>query len=162
MKRILMPLLLLALALGLIMAMDPLMNAVSSPPPVDAPTHVGQPEQWRSPTVIPPAQGTVHAVEQSLHATGGCRGWNGVQVPCNGNYGIYFSPSDELWVRYINAFVGHGWAGNWPGCERSPPVASPCQYWLTVDPNWFDYVFTAYPNGIAVIWNTNGALVGFI
>lgn len=132
-----------------------LINQVSSPAPVDAPTHVGQPGQWQTPTVH-------QATEQALR-TGGCHNpWNGAQIPCPGNYAIYFAPSDELWVRYINAFVGHGWAGNWGGCEQVPAIASACQYWLTVDPAWFDFVFTARPGGVAVIWNDpSGALVGF-
>lgn len=155
MKRALAFLLVVSLAWVGIIILPGLLGSAVAPVPVNAPTHVGQPGQWNTPNIQ-------HASEQAFHATGGCRGWNNVVVQCSGNYAIWFTASDEMWVRYINAYVGHGWAGNWSGCERVPAIASACQYWLTVDPAWFNWVFTAYPNGVAVIWNIpSGALIGF-
>ena len=87
MRKVLVPLICLGLFLGGWLGALALAGQASSPPPVNAPTHVGQQTQWHQ------------ATDQAL--LGGCRSWDGSVVPCTAVVPVSFTPSDISGFEYL-------------------------------------------------------------
>lgn len=98
-----------------------------------------------------------HAVEQSFNAVGGCRGWNGVVIPCTATV-LEFGPGDVNTYMFDAWVEGEGTAAFWECLNHSGDnlyslAFSDCYGLLT----WL----ASYSYPIMQWWAHFGAGVGF-